>query len=197
MDIILKNINKSYGEKEVLKNLNLTINNGTITFIMGESGVGKTSLLKILLNLDKEFSGEIYGLKDKKISAVFQENRLCEELTIKRNLKLINEKIYDKEIEDALKSIGIKGSLNTKIKELSGGMKRRIAILRALLVEFHILILDEPFKGLDEENKEKTINFIQDRIEGKTVIIVTHDKREKEFFKNVICLDLGKELYRY
>ena len=81
-------------------------------------------------------------------------------------------------------------SLNAKIKELSGGMKRRVAILRAILASFDILILDEPFKGLDEENKEKSIEFIKGNIKDKTTIIVTHDKSEIDFFKNSECLIL-------
>lgn len=190
MDIILENINKSYGEKEVLRGLNLIFKEGSTTFIMGKSGIGKTSLLKIILGLDREFNGKIRGVENKNISIVFQENRLCEELSIRTNIKIINDKVKDKEIKDGLKSLGMQISLNTKIKELSGGMKRRVAILRAILASFDMLILDEPFKGLDEENKEKTIEFIKENIKDKTTIIVTHDKSEIDFFKNSECLIL-------
>lgn len=190
MDIVLKNISKYFGEKEVLKNLDLTIEKGKVTIIIGESGVGKTSLLKILMGIDRDFTGKVLGVEDKRISVVFQENRLCENLTVKMNIRIINEKIRDEEIDICLNKLGMKETLNMKVSDLSGGMKRRVVILRALLNPFDILILDEPFKGLDSKNKRKTIDFLKTKIKGKEVIIVTHDKSEGEFFEDVNWIEL-------
>ncbi|MGL5414099.1 MAG: ATP-binding cassette domain-containing protein [Clostridium sp.] len=190
MDIILKNISKCFEEKEVLKNLNLTIEEKKVTIIIGESGIGKTSLLKILMGIDRNFIGKVSGIENKRISVVFQENRLCENLTVKMNIRIINEKISDEEIDRYLNKLGIKESLNTKISHLSGGMKRRVAILRALLNPFDILILDEPFKGLDSNNKRKTIDVFKEKIKGKTVIIVTHDNGDSNFFEEVNWIKL-------
>ncbi|WP_297633571.1 ATP-binding cassette domain-containing protein [uncultured Clostridium sp.] len=190
MDIVLKNISKYFGEKEVLKNLDLTIEKGKVTGITGESGVGKTSLLKILMGIDRGFTGEVLGIEDKRISVVFQENRLCENLTVKMNIRIINEKISDSEMDRCLNRLGLKEALNIKVSDLSGGMKRRVAILRALLNPFDMLILDEPFKGLDSKNKRKTVEFLKSKIKGKEVIIVTHDKLDGELFEDVNWIEL-------
>lgn len=191
MDIELINISKKYKDSTVFNNYSYTFKENHITFIMGQSGCGKTTLLRVLMGLES-YIGEIKGLENKRISAVFQENRLCENLTIKTNIKLVCDK-SDSVIEKYLEKVDLKGQLNKSVQELSGGMKRRVAILRALLYDFDLLILDEPFKGLDMDTKEKVINLLKEKIKGKTVLIVSHDINEMKYFEeeNLILHDLS------
>lgn len=185
--IIFKDISKSYGNKIVLKNFNIDIREGQTTFVLGKSGSGKTTFSKIVLGLEKIDTGEISGLDGKKISVVFQEDRLMENMTIGSNFKMtVDSHINRKQIVEKMEKIGLFQPLETKISELSGGMKRRISILRAFLIEFDLIVMDEPFRGLDEETKEKVMNFVIQNIKGKTAIIITHDKDEVEYFAEKI-----------
>jgi NitT/TauT family transport system ATP-binding protein len=177
-DIIIKNLTKSYNGKIVLNNLNLTIKSGKTTCIMAPSGMGKTTLLRIILGLESPDSGTIKGMENLKISTVFQEDRLCEYLTPINNIKLVNPILTDKQILEAINSFGLLGCEHQKTSELSGGMKRRTAILRAILADYDLLVLDEPFKGIDINTKETVIREILNRTKGKTIIIVTHDESE-------------------
>ena len=185
--IIFKDISKSYGNKIVLKNFNIDIREGQTTFVLGKSGSGKTTFSKIVLGLEKIDAGEISGLDGKKISVVFQEDRLMENMTIGSNFKMtVDSHINRKQIVEKMGKIGLFQPLETKISELSGGMKRRISILRAFLIEFDLIVMDEPFRGLDEETKEKVMNFVIQNIKGKTAIIITHNKDEVEYFAEKI-----------
>lgn len=185
--IIFKDISKSYGNKIVLKNFNIDIREGQTTFMLGKSGSGKTTFSKIVFGLEKIDAGEISGLDGKKISVVFQEDRLMENMTIGSNFKMtVDSHINRKQIVEKMEKIGLFQPLETKISELSGGMKRRISILRAFLIEFDLIVMDEPFRGLDEETKEKVMNFVIQNIKGKTAIIITHNKDEVEYFAEKI-----------
>lgn len=185
--IIFKDISKSYGNRTVLKNFNIEIREGQTTFVLGKSGSGKTTFSKIVLGLEKIDTGEISGLDGKKISVVFQEDRLMENMTIGSNFKMtVNSHINSKQIIEKMEKIALFQSLETKISELSGGMKRRISILRAFLIEFDLIVMDEPFRGLDDETKEIVMNFVIQNIKGKTAIIITHNKDEVEYFAEKI-----------
>lgn len=185
--IIFKDISKSYGNRTVLKNFNIEIREGQTTFVLGKSGSGKTTFSKIVLGLEKIDTGEISGLDGKKISVVFQEDRLMENMTIGSNFKMtVNSHINSKQIIEKMEKIGLFQSLETKISELSGGMKRRISILRAFLIEFDLIVMDEPFRGLDDETKKIVMNFVIQNIKGKTAIIITHNKDEVEYFAEKI-----------
>lgn len=179
MDIKVIDINKSFNGQQVLKDLNLTFPKGKITCIMGASGVGKTTLAYILMGLLKVDSGDIEGLQDKKVSAVFQEDRLIEHWDAIKNILLICEhKVTKEKAHENLKEIGMTEYEGKSVKNLSGGMRRRVALVRAVLADYDVLIMDEPFKGLDESLKKQVINYIKKRTEGKTVLIITHDKEE-------------------
>lgn len=171
----LSNISKAYGEIKVFDNFSAELSNGAVTQITGESGCGKTTLLRIIAGLD-EYSGEISERPEGKISAVFQEDRLFEELSALENCYLVQSGKPPFDIADALASTGLsREDITRPAKELSGGMKRRTAIVRSLCVNFGLLLLDEPFKGIDRENKLKTAALIEAHTKGKTVFIVTHD----------------------
>lgn len=187
MDIVINSLSKKYGEKEVIKNFSARIKDGSILSVMAPSGGGKTTLLRILAGLETADKGYIEGLENKKVSMVFQEDRLCNDLNAVTNIRIICGKktngpkgITDSRIYDELEKAGLKGNEKYPVRELSGGMRRRIAIVRALMADYDILILDEPFAGLDLENKKRMADYIKEKSKGKTVILVTHDKAEAE-----------------
>ena len=177
-DIIISNLEKSFGERRVLQNFNAVFPAGELSCIMGRSGCGKTTLLNILLGLLAADSGEIENLPQK-ISCIFQEDRLCEDFSAVTNIRITSDKNVDKsEIEAQLKTVGLGDSLYRPVRELSGGMKRRVAIVRALMAEGELIIMDEPFKGLDESTKHQVAEYVKSRIRGRTAIMVTHDEDE-------------------
>lgn len=194
MSIVLKNISKSYGSIQVFNDFNLEITKNQITCILGASGVGKTTLLNILLGLVEVDSGQVLGLEGKKIVAVFQEDRLVESLSSIKNVQLAcNNKVTRTKLIDEFNKVGLGGFEDRPVSELSGGMKRRVAILRAVLSESDVIVMDEPFKGLDVELKSKIIEYVKDKTRNKTVIIVTHSLVEvKELEANKVDLTFTK-----
>ncbi len=181
MELTAKNIRKSYGDNVVLESFSHTFKSGATTAIMGASGCGKTTLLSILMGLSEPDSGVITPSGGFRKSAVFQENRLCENLTAAANLRLVTGNRYSpKELEAELSAVGLGDCYAKPVRELSGGMKRRVALLRALLHEYDVLFLDEPFKGLDTDTKQQVLDYCKRKTAGKTVILVTHDKAEAE-----------------
>lgn len=181
MDITVRNLKKSFGNQKVLDGFSCIFPEGKITCIMGKSGCGKTTLLNVLLGLEQSDSGFIEGILRDRLSVVFQENRLCENLSAAANLRLVcRRKLTDEEIKQAFDAVKLEDVWKKPVRELSGGMRRRVAILRALAAEADCVIMDEPLKGLDEETKEQTIRYIRERAKGKTLIVVTHDEKETE-----------------
>lgn len=162
----------------VLDDISLTIPEGKTTCIMAPSGRGKTTLLRILMGLENADSGSIFGLENARKSAVFQEDRLCENLSPVSNIRLTNPRLQTAKVLEAMNAVGLSGCENKPVSELSGGMCRRVAILRALLSEYDVLFLDEPFKGLDAKTKELVIHDTKMRCAGRTVLLVTHDETE-------------------
>lgn len=182
MDIIVSNLCKSYDGKAVLTDFNATFPTGKTTCLLGRSGCGKTTLLHILMGLVKADSGEISGIP-RKISAVFQENRLCTGLSVGRNAALACPgRLSPLEIIAHLEEVGLAGKelLHRPIDTLSGGMQRRIAIIRAVLAEGDLLLLDEPFQGLDPRTRLQTMAYLQAHTRNKTLIMVTHSREEAE-----------------
>lgn len=181
------NISKSFGDKKVLENINLTFAAGEVTCIMGASGSGKTTLLNILAGLMPPDSGDvIWDSTSKKISMVFQEDRLLSWETALNNVLFVTNpaRNYIEQAKKLLSEAGLGDSINKKAAKLSGGMKRRVAICRALIADYDLLILDEPFKGLDAKIKPVIMNMIKARIDAnKYVLCVTHDASEVEYLK--------------
>jgi len=175
MDIVISGLSKRYGEKTVLENFNAVIPEKKMTFIMGPSGCGKTTLINILMGLIEKDGGTITGVPSLK-STVFQEDRLCEGFNAISNVRLVCEnKVKNQDIISHLERIGLENNILKPVIELSGGMRRRVAVVRAVLAKSDIIFMDEPFKGLDEKTKEKTMQYVVDNTKGKTVVIVTHD----------------------
>lgn len=181
------NICKSFGELNVLKNFSHEFAEGKTTALLGKSGCGKSTLLNILMNLMSPDSGEVIRPENCRISAVFQENRLCENLTAAANIRLVTGKRYSKsQLAKEFECVGLGGFEDKPVRELSGGMKRRTALLRALLADYDVLFLDEPFKGLDGDTKRLVMDYCKRMTSGRTVIFVTHDEQECEFLSHEV-----------
>ncbi len=194
--IIIKDICKRYDDVIVFENYSILLEKNKINCIMGQSGSGKTTLVRLLMGLEHADKGSIQGIEGLKKSAVFQEDRLCENLDVLTNIVMphINKESFNKfsrlQIETALDCVDLSGCSDKKVSTLSGGMKRRVAILRAILADYDLLILDEPFKELDENTKKLNINYLLEKAKGKTVIFITHDKYELELIKPDILVRL-------
>ena len=177
-DIVITGLCKRFGDKAVLRDLSAVLPGGETTCIMGPSGCGKTTLLRILMGLLAPDSGSVTGLP-RTIAAVFQEDRLCEDLTAAANVRLVTGRaVPPAEIEAHLRALGLGDSLGLPVREYSGGMKRRAALARAVLAESELLVLDEPFKGLDEAARAAAEAYLLAHSQGKTRLIVTHDRAE-------------------
>ena len=169
MEIAVKHLCKSFGGRTVLRDLTFTAGPG-ITAVMAPSGTGKTTLLRILLGLERPDSGTVEGLAGKRLTAVFQEDRLLEHLSAEGNLRFVLGRAYDPAAARALPDTGPQ-----PVREFSGGMKRRLALARALLAPFDALALDEPFTGLDRENRDLALACIRETAGDRPVLLVTHD----------------------
>ncbi|MBP1756077.1 MAG: hypothetical protein H6Q59_2475 [Firmicutes bacterium] len=190
MSIQFVQVSKYYGESAVFEDLNLTLLEGQFHGLMGASGSGKTTLANLLMGLVKPDHGEIKGIEGKRIAAVFQEDRLIEHWDAVKNIKLVcNKAVTVQMIEQELRQIGLEEYSGKPVREYSGGMRRRVAIVRALMAENDLLILDEPFKGLDEALKLQVMDYVKQKSIEKTVLLITHDLEEVNYFRaNLITL---------
>lgn len=214
----LKNICKNYSTKtetlEIIKNLNLKIEEGDFISILGQSGSGKTTLLNLIGLLDSPTSGEIYidneiisvnssnidSVRNKKIGFVFQFHYLLPEFTALENVMipaLTQDYSQKKEIEkrafELLREVGVDHRAHHKPTELSGGEKQRVAIARALINNPKILLLDEPTGNLDNETSEKIFNIFKqiNKKKRQTIITVTHSRELAEMSNKKLFLKKG------
>lgn len=198
MPIEMKHIKKSYGGQTVLADFSLSIPEGGKLCLMGASGSGKTTVLRILAGLTKPDAGEVAGVQGKKIAMVFQENRLLEWADAFANVELVlgragvekyvagmasaPKKKHRAALRDFLRAefdaVGLHDYEGKPVSQLSGGMKRRIAIVRGTCAEGELLLFDEPFTGLDGGTKEQVIQYIKNRATGRTMVLVTHDVQD-------------------
>lgn len=210
--IELKKITKRFGDNIVFKDLDLTIQQGETTMILGESGKGKTTLLKCLIGLERIDSGTIKVFEKllvsngkyvdekeqkqilKDVGIIFQNYNLFPNLTLQKNLEIVCK---DKEkIDELLNKFDLYEKKDLYPQNLSGGQKQRVAIIRTLLLDPKIIIFDEPTSALDDKNHDKIVKIINE-LEKKyyTIVIVTHDSR---LINNLDCkiFDMNKELIR-
>lgn len=176
-DIVVKNLNKGFGDLKVLDDFSEVFEEGRTSCIMGSSGCGKTTLLNILMGLLQMDSGTVSGVPAR-LSAVFQEDRLLPGFSAIQNIAFVCPKVPKKTIIEHLARIGLGEAADKPVSELSGGMKRRVAIARAVLARSELMILDEPFKGLDEETRAVVAEYLAEEAKGRTIIMVTHDEEE-------------------
>ena len=180
----LKNIVKNYGDKKVLGGIDIEIEEGKITAILGESGCGKSTLLNIIAGKIKDYSGEIIFEREheKGISYVFQEDTLIPWKTVYNNLEFVlkgkvEKSQIDERIKKYLKIVNLEGSEKEFPNMLSGGMKRRVGIARAFAFPSNYMFMDEPFEFLDVKIKEEIVEDLikLQESEKKTIILITHD----------------------
>lgn len=182
--IVVRNLSKSYAEKVVFRAFSARFPLGETSVIAGVSGGGKTTLLRLILGLEAPDGGEILGVPERR-AAVFQEDRLCPQLTAVQNVLLAAGPKKAHEARDLLSRLGLADALDVPAAELSGGMRRRCALVRSLCAEADFLVLDEPFKGLDEANRRTAMETVHALTHDKTVLFVTHDAAEADFFGGI------------
>lgn len=192
----VKNITKSFGNTVVLDGFSYKFEREV--YVLSEpSGAGKTTLLRILCGLEVADSGTVSKSPQAKTVMMFQEDRLLENLSVRANIMLAIQAHSQKQkqnarerITEALCAVGLEGTENKPVSELSGGQKRRVALLRTLFANADILLFDEPLKGLDEALKQQVIGFIKPFVESKIVIWVTHTPEEVKLLGSYTALQL-------
>ena len=195
MFLEVKNLNKTYGEKEVLKDVNFSLDEGNILCILGPSGCGKTTILNSIGGFIKNNSGKIFlngedisslNPEDRNISTVFQSYGLFTNKNVLENvaygLKFRNVKKQDRinKSLEILKIVGLEGYEYRKVHELSGGQRQRVALARSLVISPRLILLDEPFSNLDKNLRITMRNEIKKLVKyfKMTTILVTHDQED-------------------
>ena len=177
-DIVVHSLSKAYDGKPVLQNVSLRFPGGRVSCLMAPSGTGKTTLLRILAGLTPADSGSVEGLEALQVGMVFQENRLLPQLSALDNVRLVCPHLSRSALTEAFAAMGLTDAMDKKARDLSGGMARRVALLRALLSDADVLLLDEPFGGLDKKTRKAVAQACKDLLRGRTCILVTHDPKE-------------------
>lgn len=179
ISLSIQNLSKSYEGERVLENLNLTFLGNRTYCLMAPSGAGKTTLFRILLGLEQPDSGEICGLSGLRRAAVFQEDRLLEGFTALENIRFVTGRRYTNPfLEKEIRRLLPEEALGKPVCEFSGGMRRRTAILRALLAPSDLILMDEPFTGLDRETKLLAAELIKEYAKGKLLLFSTHQEED-------------------
>ena len=182
MELRVENLCKAYDGESVLRDVTFTAGEG-VTCIMAPSGTGKTTLLRILLGLERPDGGSVSVPQDCRWAAVFQEDRLLEQLDAMGNLRFaLGGELDEKRAAALLARLGLEDVSTKRVRDFSGGMKRRLTLARALLAPFDALVLDEPFTGLDEENRSVAMACIRQEAAGKIVLLVTHEEADAAGF---------------
>ena len=185
--IEMRSVTKRYGNHVVFAGVDLTLQAGTVTALTGPNGVGKTTVGRLLLGLEAPDSGRVTGVAGLRRAAVFQEDRLCAHLDAVANVTLVLERQRRAVVGQELARAGLHaGDLSKPVRELSGGQRRRVAIVRALAVAADLVVLDEPFTGLDTSTKPAVMEYVRERLAGRTAVLITHDAAEATYFADRI-----------
>ena len=188
--LTLENISLSFGDKEILHEVSLSLRQGESRVIMGSSGIGKTSLLRLCAGLIKPDSGQIRSVASR-IALQFQEPRLLPWLTALEN---VNTVLSDKretlpEALEFLSLVGLSDAADLYPSELSGGMAQRVALARALAYRGDLYLLDEPFRGLDAALRDRMISLVREKTKDAGLLLVTHDPEvARQFDANPLLL---------
>lgn len=201
--IELKNVKKSFCDRVLYENLNLTITDGEFVVLIGASGCGKTTLLNIIAGIEPIDNGKIIvdGLNiqkwrnrvayyQTKLGMCFQNFALIENMTVRKNLELVQKKSRSEmSIEDALHRVGLSEHIDKKVCTLSGGEQQRVALARLMVKKCSIILADEPTGSLDAMNASGVMDILSDLNKmGKTVVMVTHDMKYQEIGSRQIDL---------
>lgn len=190
--LTIRGICKSFEGRPVLEDVSFDFPEAAVTALRGPSGCGKTTLVNIILGLIEPDAGDVLMPASARTAAVFQEDRLIEHFSAARNVRLTAPaSVTDKQIRSALSELGLAQEGEKRVSEFSGGMRRRVAVIRAALFQPQFLLLDEPFKGLDEEMRARTAAFLRRNCAQATTILVTHDETEAALMGATAELDLG------
>lgn len=176
MKITMTDVSFSY-EAELLSHVSLELTEEQPVVLLGESGGGKTTLLRLLAGFLTPQSGRIEGINDDtRIAVLFQEDRLFSHMTVYKNLKLVCPHLTRAEAAACLEELNLEPEVLDDLPgKLSGGMRRRVALARALLFEAELVLLDEPFQGLDTETHRKALAAVKKRTEGRPLLVISHD----------------------
>lgn len=188
----LRGVEKRYGETRVLSVATACFEHGGTHVLMGSSGAGKTTLLRLVAGLERADAGEVVLPVGARLAMTFQEDRLCENLTATANIRLPHARLRGAERaafldleRAACAAVGLEADARP-VRELSGGQRRRVAILRCVLAEADVLLFDEPLKGMDEKTVDAVMGYVLPRLSGRTVLWVTHDERELRYFDDPV-----------
>ncbi len=186
--IRLEGVCKRFGDNLVLDNVSFALPDKGIVRLAGVSGKGKTTLLRIMAGLLEPDSGTVYRDERLRLSYVFQEDRLLPWITAKKNVELVSDR---EQSERWLSRVGLGAAADRRPQELSGGMRRRVALARALAYDGNVLLLDEPFSGLDIELRSKVIlPLIMEYARNHPVVLVTHEAADIELLGNCLVIDI-------
>lgn len=192
----LRGVEKSYGSLHVLRGASAAFEEGRVHVVMGPSGAGKTTLLRLVAGLEAPDAGEVVVPEGARLGMVFQEDRLLDNLTATANIRLPHGRLRGEELEaflarerKALASVGLPVD-NRPVRELSGGQRRRVAILRCVLSEASVLLFDEPLKGMDVATVARVMDYLVPLLAERTVLWVTHDPKEKELLPTSVLWDV-------
>ena len=209
----IKNLKKQFGDREILKGIDFSVNKGDVVCIIGPSGSGKSTLIRCINFLETPTSGEVcykgenvlrqykdLALYRTKVGMVFQQFNLFNNMTVLENCVVGQVKVLEKDYEEArqtamqyLYHVGMADYINAKPNQLSGGQKQRVAIARAMALEPEVLLLDEPTSALDSEMVGEVLNVMRELANaGLTMIVVTHEMAfAREVASKVIFIDQG------
>lgn len=187
----LRDVEKDFGGLRVLTGASARFASGRVHVLTGPSGAGKTTLLRLLAGLERPDAGEVVRTGDLRLAMTFQEDRLLDNLTATANVRLPHARLRGRELEaflarerEALTAVGLPVD-SRPVRELSGGQRRRVAILRCVLADAEALLFDEPLKGMDEGTVARVMDYVQPLLAGRTVLWVTHDSRETSLLGDV------------
>ncbi len=190
----IEDIKKSFGDNRVLEDVSFSLDmNGPsngVYCLMAPSGAGKTTLFRIILGLESPDAGSVVtDMGERPYSVVFQEDRLCEGFSPYQNIRLAcRGELSEEEIRKETARLLPAACTDQPVRTLSGGMKRRVAILRAVLAPSKAILMDEPFTGLDEELRRAVIDYILEKRNGRLLLVATHQEEDVDL--------LGAELLR-
>ena len=187
----LRDVEKDFGGLHVLTGASVRFASGRVHVLTGPSGAGKTTLLRLLAGLERPDAGEVVRAGDLRLAMTFQEDRLLDNLTATANVRLPHARLRGRELEaflarerEALTAVGLPVD-SRPVRELSGGQRRRVAILRCVLADADALLFDEPLKGMDEGTVARVMDYVRPLLAGRTVLWVTHDSRETSLLGDV------------
>lgn len=181
--IQLDRIAKSFGERKILADLSMTIQENEHLAILAESGIGKTTLLRIIAGLEQPDAGSVTGISPDGLAYMFQEPRLFESLSALDNVAVVSrdrKETARRKAGELLAQVGLEEAVHKHPSQLSGGMKQRVALARTFMTDAAVFLLDEPFSALDEDTREKMRRFVYEQTQDKTLLLVTHRRDDAE-----------------